>query len=39
MPEGSWLRLFIWLALGLSVHFLYAWRAGRFRAAEEELLI
>jgi APA family basic amino acid/polyamine antiporter len=30
MPEGSWLRLCIWLALGLAVYFLYAWRAGRF---------
>ena len=30
MPAGSWLRLFIWLALGLSVYFLYAWRSGRF---------
>jgi hypothetical protein len=29
MPAGSWLRLFLWLALGLSVYFLYAWRAGR----------
>ena len=29
MPEGSWLRLFIWLALGLAVYFLYAWRTGR----------
>jgi basic amino acid/polyamine antiporter, APA family len=29
MPEGSWLRLFLWLALGLAVYFLYAWRAGR----------
>ena len=29
MPAGSWLRLFIWLALGLAVYFLYAWRAGR----------
>jgi APA family basic amino acid/polyamine antiporter len=29
MPEGSWLRLFIWLGLGLAVYFLYAWRAGR----------
>jgi APA family basic amino acid/polyamine antiporter len=36
MPAGSWLRLFLWLALGLSVYFLYAWRAGRFRTAEEE---
>ncbi|MFZ5447488.1 MAG: amino acid permease [Thermodesulfobacteriota bacterium] len=29
MPEGSWLRLFLWLALGLVVYFLYAWRSGR----------
>ena len=29
MPEGSWVRLFIWLGLGLAVYFLYAWRAGR----------
>jgi basic amino acid/polyamine antiporter, APA family len=36
MPEGSWLRLFLWLALGLVVYFLYAWRAGRFRPGPEE---
>ena len=29
MPAGSWLRLFLWLALGLAVYCLYAWRAGR----------
>jgi basic amino acid/polyamine antiporter, APA family len=29
MPEGSWLRLCIWLVLGLAVYFLYAWRTGR----------
>jgi APA family basic amino acid/polyamine antiporter len=39
MPEGSWLRLFLWLVLGLAVYFLYAWRAGRFRAGEEEGII
>ena len=36
MPAGSWLRLFIWLGLGLAVYFLYAWRAGRFRNVAEE---
>ena len=36
MPEGSWLRLFLWLVLGLAVYFLYAWRAGRFRSEAEE---
>jgi APA family basic amino acid/polyamine antiporter len=36
MPEGSWLRLFLWLTLGLGVYFLYAWRTGRFRTAAEE---
>jgi hypothetical protein len=30
MPAGSWLRLFLWLALGLAVYFHYAWCAGRF---------
>jgi len=29
MPEGSWLRLFIWLGLGLAVYFIYAWHTGR----------
>jgi APA family basic amino acid/polyamine antiporter len=33
MPAGSWLRLFLWLGLGLAVYFLYAWRSGRFAAA------
>jgi APA family basic amino acid/polyamine antiporter len=36
MPEGSWLRLFLWLALGLAVYFPYAWRAGRLRENEGE---
>ncbi len=36
MPEGSWLRLVLWLALGLAVYFLYAWRAGRFELGVEE---
>jgi APA family basic amino acid/polyamine antiporter len=36
MPEGSWLRLFLWLILGLVVYFLYAWRSGRLTAAESE---
>jgi APA family basic amino acid/polyamine antiporter len=34
MPEGSWLRLFLWLLLGLTVYFLYAWRAGRLKENE-----
>ena len=29
MPAGSWLRLALWLLLGLAVYFLYAWRTGR----------
>jgi APA family basic amino acid/polyamine antiporter len=29
MPGGSWLRLLLWLLVGLAVYFLYAWRAGR----------
>jgi basic amino acid/polyamine antiporter, APA family len=36
MPPGSWLRLVLWLALGLAVYFLYAWRAGRFPVADRE---
>jgi APA family basic amino acid/polyamine antiporter len=36
MPEGSWLRLFLWLGLGLAVYFLYAWRAGRLREPDVE---
>ncbi|MGA9756089.1 MAG: amino acid permease [Desulfobaccales bacterium] len=36
MPEGSWLRLVLWLILGLAVYFLYAWRSGRFTAAAGE---
>jgi basic amino acid/polyamine antiporter, APA family len=31
MPESSWLRLFLWLIVGLTVYFLYAWRSGRLR--------
>jgi hypothetical protein len=29
MPASSWLRLALWLLMGLVVYFLYAWRAGR----------
>ncbi len=36
MPAGSWLRLVLWLMLGLVVYFLYAWRSGRFTAAAGE---
>ncbi len=36
MPESSWLRLFLWLAVGLAVYFLYAWRSGRLTAVELE---
>ncbi|MFA5111911.1 MAG: amino acid permease [Desulfobaccales bacterium] len=32
MPGGSWLRLALWLLLGLAVYFLYAWRSGRLGA-------
>jgi hypothetical protein len=31
-PVGSWLRLVLWLLVGLAVYFLYAWRAGRLGA-------
>jgi APA family basic amino acid/polyamine antiporter len=34
MPQGSWLRLFLWLILGLLVYVLYAWRSGRLTASE-----
>jgi basic amino acid/polyamine antiporter, APA family len=34
MPEGSWLRLFLWLVLGLVIYFLYGWHSGRLKAAE-----
>jgi basic amino acid/polyamine antiporter, APA family len=36
MPGGSWLRLFAWLALGLAVYFLYAWRTGRLGLAAKK---
>ncbi len=36
MPEGSWLRLVLWLLCGLGVYFLYDWRSGRLAAAAEE---
>jgi APA family basic amino acid/polyamine antiporter len=36
MPEGSWLRLVLWLVLGLAVYFFYAWRSGRLTASELE---
>ncbi len=36
MPESSWLRLLLWLLLGLAVYFLYAWRAGRLEMAAKE---
>jgi len=36
MPAGSWLRLGVWLGLGLAVYFVYAWRAGRLGTAEAE---
>jgi len=39
MPAGSWLRLFLWLGLGLAVYFLYAWRSGRFAAVERDQAI
>jgi APA family basic amino acid/polyamine antiporter len=29
MPQGSWLRLFLWLMLGLAVYFSYSWYSGR----------
>jgi APA family basic amino acid/polyamine antiporter len=29
MPASSWLRLALWLLMGLVVYFLYAWRTGR----------
>ena len=29
LPLATWIRLFIWLAIGLAIYFLY----GRFRAA------
>ncbi|MCK9375156.1 MAG: amino acid permease [Syntrophobacterales bacterium] len=36
MPQSSWLRLLLWLLLGLAVYFLYAWRAGRLQMAAKE---
>jgi len=36
MPGGSWLRLGLWLAIGLAVYFLYAWRTGRFAEINSE---
>jgi APA family basic amino acid/polyamine antiporter len=36
MPEGSWLRLFLWLILGLMVYFLYGWRSRRLTSAYTE---
>ncbi len=36
MPESSWLRLLLWLLLGLAVYFLYAWSAGRLGMVKEE---
>lgn len=34
MPEGSWLRLFLWLGLGLAVYFFYGWLSGRLTVSE-----
>ncbi len=31
MPASSWWRLGLWLAIGLAVYFLYAWRSGRLQ--------
>jgi len=36
MPEDSRWGLGLRLMCGLVVYFVYAWRAGRFRTAEEE---
>ena len=36
MPEGSWLRLGLWLLCSLVVYFVYAWRAGRLGENEME---
>ena len=38
MPAGSWLRLFLWLGLGLAVYFLYAWRTGHLGGNGRELV-